>query len=77
MYDTFSVLDGNIVVMGGVDSAGRITEYMHEYNHSEGSWKVFGELPRPLKSEYCLSVAFNNVKGFFNVLSLSDGESFI
>ncbi|KAL4230683.1 Kelch-like protein 6 [Mactra antiquata] len=51
-----TVLDGNIIVMGGVDSAGRITQYMHEYNHNEGTWKVFGELPRPLKNACCGAV---------------------
>lgn len=42
-------------MLGGLDSDGRITEYMHAYNYRKDKWKIFGELPRPLKSKAELS----------------------
>lgn len=51
-----TVLDGRILVMGGVDTAGRLTQYMHEFNATKNKWTVFGELPRPLKNASCGAV---------------------
>ncbi|XP_045204928.1 kelch-like protein 26 isoform X3 [Mercenaria mercenaria] len=55
-FFTMTVLDGRMVVLGGVDSAGRLTQYMHEYLQDQDGWKIFGELPRPLKNASCGAV---------------------
>ena len=46
-----SVLNCKIVVLGGVDSTGSLSSTMHEYDPEKNRWKVFGQLPRPMKSK--------------------------
>ena len=51
------MLDSVVIVMGGIDSSSRLTQYMHEYNPATDRWSVFGEMPRPLKSWFTLNIA--------------------
>ena len=46
-----SVLNNKILVLGGVDSSGSLSSTMHEYDPEKNRWKVFGQLPRPMKSK--------------------------
>ena len=55
-----SVLNKRIVILGGVDTAGSLSSTMHEYDPEKDRWKVFGELPRPIKSEYNMSLIAKN-----------------
>ena len=49
------MLNKRIVILGGVDTAGSLSSTMHEYDPEKDRWKVFGELPRPIKSKYNMS----------------------
>ena len=56
----FLVLNKKIVILGGVDTSGSLCSTMHEYDPEKDRWKVFGELPRPIKSEYFMSYCLTN-----------------
>ncbi|WAR00602.1 KLH13-like protein [Mya arenaria] len=51
-----TAMDNKIIVLGGLDSSGRLTQYMHEYSPTRDKWCVFGEMPRPLKNASCGAV---------------------
>ena len=45
-----SVFEGKMLIVGGEDHIGEISDQIHAYDPVTDKWKYFAHLPMPLKS---------------------------
>ncbi len=47
-----SVLEGMLLVCGGINVTEELQSYIQQYSPQTEKWSLFGELPFPLKGEF-------------------------